>query len=96
VLVATLPAVQAFTDTNLNAGAASPPAAVAWGAVAKSGAQPTKANVPGGTNPGRGNMLMQALSSWTQGADATHGGTGPLAAFGRKEAVACGFQLQDV
>src|SRR5215469_11716846 len=95
-LVATLGPVSAWTDTGGAGSAATPPASGAWTGVTKTGALPAKSNVPGGTNPGRGNMLMQGLMSWCAGVGSAAGGTGPLATIGRKEAAAAGWNVQDV
>jgi len=85
-----------FTDTFYAGVAGTPPATAAWGNVTKSGANPTKANVPAGTPAGLGQALVEAMAMWTCVGTATTAGTSNQARIGDKVAAGAGFDLQEV
>jgi len=87
--------VGAFSDTNLNAGAATPPATNAFGSATKSGAAPTKANIPAGTPAGLGNQLYCALVEWCAMSTATTAGVNPAAPVAGGEVTGAGWTVQE-
>jgi len=93
VLVAQIGPVQAFTDTNLNAGAATPPAVSNFAAATKTAGAPTKANEVAGVNSGLNQALYAGLVGWCQ-PTAPNGGT--VQQRNGKVVAGAGFAVQEV
>jgi hypothetical protein len=95
VLVAQIPhPISAFTDTNLNNGAATPPATTSFGNVTKDAAgRATKANLPGGRSYGLDQTLYAGMAGWLTGV--TLAGT-TIETRNNKYAAAAGYTLQEV
>jgi hypothetical protein len=93
-LAATLSGVTtAWTDTGAAGTAATPPAPSAFGAAAKTGASPTKANVPAGTPAGLAQAYYAGLAGWCV---ATLLAEGTVQARNRKLVNSAGFDVQEV
>jgi hypothetical protein len=95
VLVAILggPWTGTFTDTYASAGgigSLSPPATSSWGAATKSGAVPTKANMPAGQPAAVRQNIYAGLIGWC-----IYGGTGAGATRNRKYLLAAGYDVQE-
>lgn len=84
-----------FTDTNLNNGAATPPAATSFGNTTKGGtpSQPTKAIYAGSRPAGLDELTYAAAVGWQSGVTT---GSATVQTRNRKHANACGFDLQEV
>lgn len=84
-----------FSDTNLNAGAATPPAATSFGATTKGGtpSQPTKAIYAGSRPAGLDELLYAAAVGWQTSVNT---GSAQTATRNKKLANACGYDLQEV